>query len=55
MAQLSLFRAPGELPEKLPSEILEAACELLAEMLIVIAEKETKLRAAVAGEKHEQD
>lgn len=55
MAQLSLFRAPGEIQEKLPGEVREAACELLAEMLIVVAEKETEPQATVAGAKHEQD
>jgi hypothetical protein len=55
MAQLSLFPTPGAIPEMLPSVVLEAARELLAEVLIVVAEKETEPQATAAGEKHEQD
>jgi hypothetical protein len=55
MTQLTLFRAPGAIQETLPSVVLEAVRELLAELLIAVAEKENEPQITTAGEKHEQD
>ena len=55
MAQLSLFPTPGAVQEVLPRVVLEAARELLAELLIAVANKENDPHITIAGEKHEQD